>query len=94
MEQEKILKYILPKKFIEYFNLIGIYPTVNPLCFSLKEKHSSTGTWRKKNRNPKIFYNLYKLLISRYETNEWYYVFVGENRETRKQGRPIQETMS
>jgi len=44
MEQEEILKYILPKKFIEYFNLIGIYPTVNPLCFSLKEKHSSTGT--------------------------------------------------
>jgi len=39
MEREEILKHILPKEFVEYFDLISIDSSVDQLVFSLDEKN-------------------------------------------------------
>lgn len=39
MKQEEILKHILPKEFVEYFDLIGIDSIGDQLSFSLDEKN-------------------------------------------------------
>jgi transposase len=39
MEQEAILKHILPKEFVEYFDLIDIDSAGEQLVFSLDEKN-------------------------------------------------------
>lgn len=55
MEKEVILKHILPKEFVEYFDLIGIESKGDQLVFSLDEKNIIPPEHEDKNLESKGF---------------------------------------
>lgn len=62
MNQEEILKHILPKEFVEYFDLIGIDSSFDQLFFSLDEKNVTPPEHEEKDLESKGFVPSVKII--------------------------------